>query len=135
MTKRPEDDSSSVAEAQPEFDIAEMETRFLAELDEAEARYLNSMGIAFGEGEDGDIDNLYETVVELNNGLKASVAATISLFKKVSSKLTRLGSKEPEKRPQRKGSQVGDSSDSEAADFFSFHIRMPKIWKKMPIPR
>jgi hypothetical protein len=104
MTKRSEE-----AESQPEMDIAEMEAHFLRELDETEANYLQAMGISFGESDEvlqnPTIDNLYETVVELNIGLKTSVAATISLFKKVCSKL-RLGNKEPEKRSQRKGSQV-----------------------------
>ena len=102
MTKRPEDDIA--AETQP--DIAEIERAFLVELDETETRYLNTMGITFRKGDDGNPANLYEAVEELNNGLKTSVAATIFLFQKVSSKLRFSSSKEPEKRSQRKGSQV-----------------------------
>jgi hypothetical protein len=104
MTKQLEDDRAPPSGSLPDLDMAQIEKTFLADLDGAEAGYLASMGIRIGDGaeesDQGDEDSLYEAVCELNRGLKASVAATLALFRKIVLKLGQ-GAREPDKRARK----------------------------------
>lgn len=121
MSKRGRE--NSIETDAPDVDMTQLETDFISSLDQTEMSYLIQMGLFKSEPnqEEDSLEsktNLFNLVQEMNSGLESSIAATLSLFRKISLKFAQGNSQtstshKQEKRIQKKESQENNNNNQE----------------------